>query len=237
MKIYLYVNGDITTSLGTGKSDVGDLTKMGNMDKTYKIDSSAYRQIVSACIKLVKTAQNKAIFLTITYPYYPEEQEAQKIFTNFIKNLKKTYKLEYYVWVKELGDKKGKLHYHLVGDYPYVDIRSLQKSFNSAVRNINGTVELSNNSIRLPPRGTRRTVVEDAGRMARYIGKYLSKSAKQSWQSPCYAISKRLFPLGIEIDEEIAANLIYNNDYFNRQPNEYCSITYLKNFDFYRYFT
>lgn len=236
MRIKLYVNGNITASKGEG-NDAVILREAGKMEKKYVIDNLAYRQLVSACIKIVKKAQNKPVFLTITFPYYPKEHEAQKIFTNFVKNMKKTYNLEKYVWVKEHGERRGKLHYHLVADYPFFDIRLIQNSFNSAIRNFNGNSNLSNNSVRLPPRSNGNSVVRDGIGMAKYIGKYISKNRYVEWKTRCYAIAKVLFPLSIEINEEIASNLLYSNDYFVAKKGEFYALTCLKDFDFFRYFT
>ncbi len=236
MKINLYINGNITTSLGKG-NDVVILRSAGKIEKKYCIDNLAYRQLVSACIKIVKKAQNKPVFLTITFPYYPQEVEAQKIFTNFIKNMKKTYNLKNYVWVKENGEKKGKLHYHLVADFPFNSIKCMQTSFNNSIRNYRSDVGLSNNSLRLPPRSNSNSIVREPIGMAKYIGKYISKNRYVTYNARCYAISKNLFPLAQEISLEEAENLLWNNDYFVANKNDFSSVTCLKDFAFFDHFT
>src|SRR4030043_559264 len=236
MKFSLYVNGDITASLGKG-NEAEILKETGKMEKSYVIDNTAYRNIVSACVKMVKIAQNKPVFLKDTFSYYPEELEAQKIFTALLKNTKKTYKMKYYVWVKEHGTKKGKLHYHLIADIPFTDIKLLQNSFNRAIRNVRSDVICSNNSIRLPPARTHRSIVSNGVRMAKYIGSYISKERGRKWKSRCFAISHDLFPLSLAIDNEVAVNLLQNNEYFKSVEMDYCSVTHLKNFYYFRYFT
>jgi len=173
------------------------------------IDKSTYRELVSACIKMSEYAEHKLIFLTATFPFHPAEVEAQTIFKNFVKNLKTNYGLKKYVWVKEPQNKNNdRIHYHLLCEIPYANIQDMQSSYNSAILHVKSNASVNRHSLRLPPRRKWGRIVNDSRQVAKYMGKYMSKTIKVEWKLPVYAISKSLYPLFYEVSDEKAREII-----------------------------
>jgi hypothetical protein len=202
----LYENGDITYSNGIGNSKIGEMSKNGKINakkKKYCIDSTSYREIVSAAIKLVRNKKNEVIFLTYTFQFSESEIVHQTIFKNHLKNFSTNYGLEQYIWTKE-RQKRGAIHFHLLADFPFMPINDINSSFNSSISNYNSNLPISNNSVRLPKD---KSIVENVGSAARYLAKYISKQSNIKWELPCYAISKGLYPLFERIDTNQAMQL------------------------------
>jgi len=90
MRFYLYVNGDVTYSNGTGNIEKV-LSEAAKKEKRYMISNTDYRMLVSAAIKMQIEASKKLQFITYTFAFDPTEDEAQRIFNNHLKNLTKSF--------------------------------------------------------------------------------------------------------------------------------------------------
>jgi len=227
LKFKLYENGDITYSRCVGninhfKSEKANemltleekliLEQNKEQGRVYYISKGIRRLIISASLKLVREAKFKVIFFTYTFAFSADEKTHQTIFLNHLKNLSTNYVLQQYIWTKEF-QKSGKIHYHSLFDLPYINIQSINDSFNSSVRNYNSSLATSNNSVRLPA-FKNRSVVKNGGSMAKYIAKYLSKSGFSTFKLPAYCISKGLFPLFTDITEQEVIQMQREMEYF-----------------------
>jgi len=136
-------------------------------------------------------------------------------------NLTTNYYVENYIAVKEFTE-KGVIHYHLLVDYPFVDIRRINTAWcNTFPIDIPG----SKNAVRLPK--NHRSIVKDLHRTVKYLCKYISKSRDVEYDSRCHFISHEICSHPIEIDYEIAEKLI--NAYKHTQHTyRYCIIIQLK---------
>lgn len=228
MGLNLYWNGEITFSMGTGNKNVDEMTRLSLKERHYGINNSIYRDLVSAVLKMSYKAKFKIVFFTATFAYNPSEEEAQKIFINFLKNLRLNEKFNNYVWTKE-RQKNGHIHYHFLTDCGYMDITKLQATFNKCVKNVNRNAQISINSLRLPNSAKFGNIVTDPIQTAKYIGKYFSKSRGQEWKFRSFAISKRLYPLRIEIKEHEALKLCTKYKYKTYSDCQLYSKTYLIN--------
>ena len=90
----LYENGTVTIT--SGRSPYTDehrekVKQNGKRVKTYKIDTRIYRKIVSSSVNLYRNKVNRIIFLTLTFPGYIGEKEANICFSKFMDNLKTNY--------------------------------------------------------------------------------------------------------------------------------------------------
>jgi len=136
--------------------------------RLYTIDKKKVR---SACIELWKRKKGKfVLFITVTFPGNPTEKQTCKVWDAFLDNLRKTYGITQYVWVKEY-QKRGVIHYHILLDTVFIDIVRLQRTFNRIC--FNQGIPVSNNSVRLgnQPR------VFGVKRIKNYLSKYMAKTA------------------------------------------------------------
>lgn len=219
----LYENGTVTIT--SGRCPYSDehrekVKQNGKRVKTYKIDTRIYRKIVSSAVNLYRHKVNKIIFLTLTFPGYIGEKDANICFSKFMDNLKTNYNVENYIAVKEFT-KAGIPHYHIIADYPYFDIRRINRAW---CNTFPITIPGSQNAVRLPK--NHRSVVKDLYRTIKYICKYFSKSRDVEYKSRCFFISHDILSAPVDIDYELAEKLI--NKYSSFQFNyHYCSILIL----------
>lgn len=184
----LFENGNLTVS-GVHKRTVPDKLN-GLKEKTYCIDWSIYRELVSSTVNLFDRKKNEVIFLTLTFPIDIDEKTANVCLSTYLDNLKKTYKLNAYVGVKELT-KKNRPHFHLLCDIPYQDINRLNRSWcNSIYSCTSDPAAYSRNAVRLPSKKN-RSVVRDIGAIVRYLAKYIGKS-RGVYAARCYFVSRNV---------------------------------------------
>jgi hypothetical protein len=222
----LYWNGEITFSKGIGNKNRDEMKKKANIVRKFGLSNQTYRDIVSAALKMAWRPKNKLIFLTATFPNIPSEVIAQKIFTQFLQNLRLNEKFNTYIWAKELQG-RGSIHYHLLCDMGFISIKKLQETWNKVCKNIDNTLPVSNNSLRLPNSTRFGNIVANPVQMARYLGKYFSKAVGQEWNTRAYAISNELYPLKLKIDETEAIYLCRKYQYKSYSDSHLYSKTYL----------
>ena len=188
-KYRLFENGNITVS-GTHKRVTPDKSN-GFKEKTYTIDWKVYRELVSATVNLFDKKKNEVIFLTLTFPIDIDEKQANVCFSTYLDNLKKTYKLNAYVAVKEFT-KNGRPHYHLLADLPFQPIKRLNNSWCSSMFTTTSDVRCySNNCVRLPEKKN-RSVVKEMGAIVRYLAKYIGKSRGELYRGRCFFVSRNV---------------------------------------------
>jgi len=161
--------------------------------KKYEIDRKAYIKLVSSCVNLYTQKRNEVIFLTLTFPSEIDEFRANRVWSNYIENLTKNYKLNAYVCVREFTQ-IGRPHYHALLDIPYQPIKKLNSAWCGAYIGVGGSsLVFSPNAARLPA-GKNRAVVKTLGGIVRYLGKYISKSRgyDASADSRCYFVSRNV---------------------------------------------
>jgi hypothetical protein len=203
---------------------------MASKVKTYSISNTDYRTIISSSALLLKTRKKKLIFLTVTFAFDPSEKDANKILSNFLKNLKTNYGLLEYIWTKE-RQKNGKIHFHILCDIRFNSIIDLQKSLNTTIKNFNPEFVVSSNSLRLPPGGKSVCNNNDAKNIVRYMAKYISKERFNTYTQPCFAISKGIRDIKIELSINDMIEIKRNFETFNWYCDEYFGAFSIKNYD------
>lgn len=190
LRYKLYENGIITIS-SEHRRELPKVEYSEKKIRTFTIDRKIYRKLVSSCVNLYSNRVNNVVFFTLTFPQIGsvngdgtyEGASQYDIFANrsvsdFIENLKKNYKLNSYVGVKEYH-KSGVPHFHFLFDIPFVDIKKVNlawcRSYVRCASAVGVTIDFSPNSVRLPS-GRNRAVVKSLGGIVRYLGKYISKS-------------------------------------------------------------
>jgi hypothetical protein len=188
-------------------------------EKKYCIDWEAYRKITSGVHILFSQKKYNPQFLTLTsrLPIHPVTfVHAQYL---FLKNAKKTYNLNQYVWVLEYHQ-SGQPHTHIVADIDFFDPEKLQTAWNtaliSAIRKYT-TPELFDNSpytliysetstLRLPKKDPTKKKkydndLETAQGMGKYMAKYAAKAVRDNVFYPCrcYGVSRNIDTTPINI--------------------------------------
>ncbi len=194
---YVYPNGDLIIIKSFSRENNHVISESERKkSRNYQLSYQKYRIITSASIELIKSAKNKVIFLTFTFNerLKLDETQTNQIWNKFIKNFKKTYGCENYVGVLE-HTKKNAPHYHFLCDFPFVDIKEVDKYWKMAISNYlsyNNIVydNIIVGSVQLPKDFP--SVVKSVDRVVRYICKYFAKSIRARYKSKCYFISREL---------------------------------------------
>jgi hypothetical protein len=163
-------------------------------------------KIRSACAALWMYKRSKnCLFITFTFAYDVREDKAAEIWGLFLNNLRNHYKVNNYVWVKELQTKNNnRVHYHIIIDRDRINIKSCQKTFNTVVKNCDPSGDISFNSVRLG----HNPIIRNYLAISRYISKYISKEHCQ-FNKRCYGYSEN-YVLKRKIEPEEIEKLIKN---------------------------
>lgn len=173
--------------------------KQNNRNKTVARAKAYVRRIINANPDLDK-------FLTLTYKENLQNIEtARKDFDKFIKRLKSKVKRLKYVNVIEF-QKRGAIHFHLVCNLPYIDVKKLSKIWRLGFVKINK--------------------IDNVDNIGAYITKYMTKDNADSRLigKKCYTMSKNLKKPTVYVEEtEINALLediesvkhVYTNSYYS----------------------
>ena len=220
----LHENGTLTITSGQcpWSEDRKDIVREnGKRIKKYRIDARIFRKIVSSAVNLYRNKINKIVFLTLTFPGYITEKDANICFSKFMDNLRTNYYVENYIAVKEFTE-AGVPHYHLLADYPFIDIRRLNSAWcNTFPINLPG----SKNAVRLPK--NHKSIVKDLHRVVKYICKYITKSQDFNYSERCHFISHEICSSPVDIDYDIAEKLIKVYKH-TQHTYRYCVIISLK---------
>lgn len=160
----------------------------GERIKKYKITNQDYRKMSSGAHWLLKTNRNRVLFFTLTFPPTHKKHKyllntyldeiSNKFFSRFMENLKETYKCTGYIAVKEHGDKGGRVHFHVLANMPFVDLRVLNSAWNYTIKSI---CRFSVCALQTNPKS--RIIKGDINRAVRYLCKYFSKAKRNGGDS------------------------------------------------------
>lgn len=191
-RCYLYPNGDaVFFNQPTYQHKFSEFDR--KKGRKFQLNYSDYRYLSSCAIMLLKMAKNRAIFLTFTFnsKLKINEKDSNKIWNNFVKNFRKTYKLSNYLGVLELT-KANTPHYHFLCEYPFANIKDINASWVSAISNYynNRKFNFVVGSVQLPKDFP--SVVNDHRRVVKYICKYFTKMLGQHYEARNYFVSREL---------------------------------------------
>ncbi len=155
----------------------------GKKQKTFKITYPAYRQLTCQVIKSSHSNHYKLLFLTLTFPPFREgvvlpPGTANKLFSKFIHNLRKTYSAGDYIAVREGDGITKRLHFHLIVSMPFVSFKIINSYWNEVIKDY---CLPSNNSVTTKKDSV---IIRDPIKAARYVCKYLSKVYHESKAAP-----------------------------------------------------
>lgn len=160
----------------------------GNKIKKFKITQQDYRTMSSGAHWLIKTNRNRVLFFTLTLPPTHKKHKylfntylneiSNEFFSRFMENLRENYKCSGYVAVKEHGYKRNRVHFHVLANMPFTDLRILNNAWCHAIQSI---CRYSNCA--LQTRKENRLIRGDTGRAIKYLCKYFSKAKRAGDES------------------------------------------------------
>lgn len=223
MKGTLYGNGVLITHAGFNIGNP-EITKHATDKKTYSIRKSTYWKICASAINLYNTRSNAVTFVTFTFGCDIDCHSANYCFSKFLDNFKKTYRLKSYIWTRELTE-RGRPHFHMICDFPFVPIQTLNDAWNHAKNEFDMP---SKNSVRLPPDGS---IIKSMDRCIRYVCKYVSKTLGQTYDTRCYSISRNVLSKPLKLSD---AGVKFYRKHCNttaqtEQSSEYFTVFYSDN--------
>lgn len=170
---------------------------IGNLKKNFSIDEVVYRKVSSAGHCIIKTSEHKTLFITLTFPPFKKHltnEEANKLFSKFIKNLRYRHGCTGYVAVREFGTKGNRIHFHCIISIPYIPFSYLNCYWCSVIRDY---CSFSFNAVQTDPKT--KFINESTGAM-RYVCKYFSKARGQKSESKLIFISNNLLSKTVYTD-------------------------------------
>ncbi|MGL5649368.1 MAG: rolling circle replication-associated protein [Clostridium sp.] len=126
-------------------------------------------------VRLIKCNQDMQTFITLTFAKETDYKESKKYLNTLFNKLRRDIKGFKYIWVLEYGDLNGRLHYHLLCNYP-INI----KLSRSNKRKTKAHKELENNFCRKYWKygfvDIRALEQEGNSNIALYVSSYIVKS-------------------------------------------------------------
>jgi len=164
-------------------------TEKGKKEKSFKIDSSKYREMCSSGIYLWKETDSKTLFITLTFPKFKKkitDNEINRYFSKFVENLRKNYNCGGYIAVRERGEKNNRIHFHLLLAIPFVPFNVLNDSWCNCIKDI---CVYSKNAVTTDKK---TLFIRNPVRAIKYVCKYFAKTKGQVSKSRMVFISNNI---------------------------------------------
>ena len=183
--------------------------KRGKIKKIYKMDWMTYRRLSSSAHYLIKTAEYKTIFLTLTFPKWLKMHKLTKsfyydeitnvLFSKFAENLRTNYHCAGYIAVKEYGEVHNRVHFHLLAALPFVDFSRLNTVWCNTIQDF---CQFSTCAVRTNKKHPK--IIRSPARAVRYVCKYFFKGLGRDSSTRLYFISRNLIVKPVRIPEQDA---------------------------------
>jgi len=161
----------------------------GLKTKTFTIDNKKYRQLSGAAHYQIKKINNKPLFLTLTFPPFKKfinDKEVNKLFSQFMENLRKRHNCNAYIGVREHGSKNHRVHFHILVSIDFIPFPILNRLWCNTIADY---CDYSPIAVQSDPK-TR--FIRNPVRAMRYVCKYFAKSKGQASESRLIFISQNL---------------------------------------------
>jgi hypothetical protein len=151
--------------------------------------------------------------------------------SKFVENLKKNYRANNYIIVKE-NTKHGNPHFHCIIDMPFINFKILNNSWCIACRSV---MSFSCNALT----SGNKKIIDNIKGISKYITKYITKADKELSETKKYFISHSCLSQPRKISE---SEYIYLTSFFGLKKlkidnkdtfcivKDYCTFLFLKNF-------
>lgn len=213
VKIKLHITGYATCYEAFGQKPKSE-PRPNDSRPQGSLYSQQKHAIADAVEWIRRNSKYKPRIFVATTPGFIDPPEEGRTISKFIDNLKKTYGLQQYVWVRELT-KRGYPHFHFIADIGKFDPVRVSLHWSSLFGSD------AKNSVRLgskPNAGGRRAFWVQNSRMAWYLSKYIGKDLDSS-ESPRARKKYRTFAISEQARRE-SQPLLYNSfiakDFSNR---------------------
>ena len=180
--------------------------KHEKIKRNYRINRNRVR---SACVDLWHNRTgNCLLFITITIganlsDKSKVEKDTGKAYKIFLDQLRNQYRIKKYVWVKEYQE-CGNVHYHILMDTTFVDVKKLQKTWNNALHNITGQYPTTNNSVRLGDNPRVYNIQKVKNYLSKYITKQIANEADTLTYEGMPAYKRKQIKKQLQKDEKLA---------------------------------
>lgn len=98
----------------TGTKDNEGRTRDTCSKQTHKDKVRNLRESRNKIVRLIKSNPDMTTFITLTFREVPTISDSKQLLTKFFRKLKKDYEGLKYLYVLELGELNGRLHYHVL---------------------------------------------------------------------------------------------------------------------------
>jgi len=170
----------------------------GKKQKQFGVTNTHYRKIADQAAYLKETHKHKLLFLTLTFGKYKQNEitgkQANECFSKFIENLSQNYGRGNYIAIRERGEDRARLHFHLIIDLPFIDFRILNGAWCAATSEY---CEYSKNAL-TTDREAR--FIKSTVSAVKYICKYISKCRGQKSDSRLIFTSRELAQIELTTD-------------------------------------
>jgi hypothetical protein len=193
-------------------------TLKGKQEKSFKIDNQVFRKLASTAHYLVKTSYNKVLFITLTFPKFKKKvsyNEINQLFSKYVENLRKNYACGGYIGVRQLGDKRHRVHFHLLLSIPFVPFADLNNSWCNTIKDV---CNYSANALTTDPK---TKFITNPGRAMRYVCKYFAKCKGQKSKSRLVFISNNIIQKPVHYTGTIETLLSGYKGIYIQQTSDY----------------
>ena len=180
--------------------------KNEKIKRSYRINRNRVR---SACVDLWHNRTgNCLLFLTITInssigDKVQVEKNTGKAYKILLDQLRNQYGVKKYVWVKEY-QQNGNVHYHILMDTTYIDIKKLEKTWHNALHNVTGQYPTTNNSVRLGEQPRVYNVKKVKNYLSKYITKQIAEEDKNRNYEGMPVYKRKQIQKQLQKDEKLA---------------------------------
>lgn len=161
----------------TGTKDNEGRTRDTCSKQTHKDKVRNLRESRNKIVRLIKSNPDMTTFITLTFKEVPSVSDSKQLLTKFFRKLKKDYEGLKYLYVLELGELNGRLHYHVLCNMD-VDIKLSPKK--KSMQHKQYEQEFSNRYWQHGFVDIRSLEQEDNSNIALYVSTYIVKSLENT---------------------------------------------------------
>lgn len=206
-----------------GKKEIDEETKEFNKERSRKTTLTNARNNI---IRLIKANNDMQTFITLTFSKELDFKESKNCLNKMFKRLNRQYKNLKYIWVLEYGDKKNRLHYHILCNIP-INIKLSGSKEKKSIEHKKLENEFSKNYWQHGFVDVRSLNQEGNTNIALYVSCYITKSMEnrdlEGYRIYGYSSKTLKKPITTKIYTKDSIEDILKNfdDYYIRFSNNY----------------
>ena len=205
----IYLNGTLVVHANsTPKKSIVDVDSRNRTKRSYKISFKAKQKIYDAITyqnhTSVRSSDLHHCFLTLTFRGWDYPTNPNPIVTSFFDRWKKRGARNY-TWIREVGKRGSKCHYHATVVAPYLHISEINRVWCDC------RGSFSANAVRTAP--GRGMVIRNVIKARQYVAKYMTKAStddQKKVKGRVYAVSNDLIFDPLSVDAPLAYSLMHD---------------------------